>query len=116
LVFNSETHGGMGKTPDGGRAVRGCKFPVMKSAALPQNNNPARIQPSVPAASSNQTAIAAGPARAVAARSAWAFYLTQGASSVSMKLITERAGISAPVFHEIREERYEAYVHGGLND
>jgi hypothetical protein len=70
----------------------------------------------VPAASSNQTAIAVSPERAGAARSAFAFYLTQGASSISIKLITERAGISAPVFREIRETRYESYAHGGLND
>jgi len=33
-----------------------------------------------------------------------------------MKLITERSGITAPVFREIRDERYESYAHGGLND
>jgi hypothetical protein len=33
-----------------------------------------------------------------------------------MKLITERASINAPVFQEIRDERYEFYAHGGLND
>jgi len=70
----------------------------------------------VSAASSSQTAIAAGPARAGVARSAWAFYLTQGASSVSMKLITERASVTALGSHEIREARYESYAHGGLND
>ena len=107
---------GMGKTPNGGRAVRRCKFSSMKSGVLSQNRNSASIQPSVPAASSNQTAIAASPVRAGGIRSVWAFYLTQGASSVSMKLITERASISAPVFREIRETRYESYAHGGLND
>jgi hypothetical protein len=87
----------------------------MKSV-LSQNKNPAGAQPSVPAASSNQTAIAANLARAEVARSAYAFYLTQGASSVSMKLITERASINPPAFHEIRDEHYEVYAHGGLND
>ena len=67
----------------------------------------------MPAASSNQTAIAASPSRAEVTRSAYAFYLTQGASSVSMKLITERASIPAPVFHEIRDGRYEAYARAG---
>jgi hypothetical protein len=33
-----------------------------------------------------------------------------------MKLITERASINAAVFQEIRDERYEVYAHGGLND
>jgi hypothetical protein len=88
----------------------------MKSGVLSQNKNSAGTQPSVPAASSNQTAIAASPSRAEVTRSAYAFYLTQGASSVSMKLIAERASMSTPVFHEIRAERYEAYAHGGLND
>jgi hypothetical protein len=106
----------MGKTPHASRVVCGCKFSAMKSTILSQNNNSAGAQPSVSAASSNQTAIAAGPSRAEVTGSAWAFYLTQGASSVSMKLITDRASISAPVFHEIRAERYESYAHGGLND
>jgi hypothetical protein len=88
----------------------------MKSAAVSQNKNSAGTQPSMPAASSNQTAIATGPSRAGVTRSAWAFYLTQGASCVSMKLITERASITAPVFQEIRETLYESYAHGGLND
>ena len=106
----------MGKTPHNLCAVRRCKFLVMKSAVVSQNKNSAGTQPSVPAASSKQTTIASGPSRAGVTRSAWAFYLTQGASSVSMKLITERASMSMPVFHEIRDERYEAYAHGGLND
>jgi len=76
----------------------------MKSGALSQNKNSAGTQPSVPTASSNQTEIAASPSRAEVTRSAYAFYLTQGASSVSMKLITERASITAPVFREIYRE------------
>jgi hypothetical protein len=88
----------------------------MKSTVLSRNNNSARIKQSAPAALSNQTAIATGPARAGVARSAWALYLTQGASSVSMKLITERASVTTLVSHEIREARYESYAHGGLND
>jgi hypothetical protein len=88
----------------------------MKSAVVSQNKNSAGTQPSVPAAPSNQTAIAASPSGAKVTRSAWAFYLTQGASSVSMKLITERASIGTPVSQEIREARYEVYAHGGLND
>jgi hypothetical protein len=88
----------------------------MKSAVLTQNKNSASTQPSLPTASSNQAAIAASPSRAEVTRSACAFYLTQGASSVSMKLITERASITAPVFQEIRDARYGVYAHGGLND
>jgi len=88
----------------------------MKSTILSQNNNSAGTQPFVPAASSNQHPIAADPSRAGVTKSAWAFYLTQSASSVSMKLITERASITTPVSHEIREARYESYAHGGLND
>jgi hypothetical protein len=88
----------------------------MKSTVLSRNNNSARIQPSVPAASSNQHPTAADPSRAGVARSACTVQLAQGASSVSMKLITERSGITAPVFREIRDERYESYAHGGLND
>jgi hypothetical protein len=87
----------------------------MKSASS-KIKNPAGIQPSLPAASSNQTAIPAGPSRAGVTRSAWAFYLTQGASSVSMKLITERASATMPLSLEIREARFESFAHGGLND
>jgi hypothetical protein len=106
----------MGKTPHGERSLCGCKFSAMKSAALSQNKNLAGTQLPVRATSSNQTAIAPGSSRAGAARSACAYYLTQGTSSVSMKLIAERASISAPVFREIRDEHYEVYAHGGLND
>ena len=88
----------------------------MKSTNLSQNKNSARIQPSAPAASSNHAAIAAGPAQAGVASSAWSFYLMQSASSVSVKLITERASVITPVSNEIREARYESYAHGGLND
>ncbi len=96
--------------------MRRCKFSVMKSAIASQNKKSAGTQPSLSAASSNQTTIAPGPSRAGVTRSAWAFYLTQGASSVSMKLITERASISTPGFQEIRDGHYEAFAHGGLND
>jgi len=88
----------------------------MKSTALSQNKSLAGTQLPVRATSPNQTAIAPGPARAGVTRSACAYYLTQGALSVSMKLITERASINAAVFQEIRDERYEVYAHGGLND
>jgi hypothetical protein len=88
----------------------------MKSNALSQNKNSAGTQPSVPASSSKQTAIAASPTRAEVTGNAYALYLTQGASSVSMKLITERASVTASVFREIRDERYTSYAHGGLND
>ena len=88
----------------------------MKSAVLSQNKKSAGTQPSVPAASSNQTALAASPSRAEVTSSAYAFFLTQGASFVSMKLITERASMSTSVFQEIRDERYEAFAHGGIND
>ena len=87
----------------------------MKTAVLYQTNNPAG-KPSGPAASSNRTTIAPVPSRAGVTKSPWAFYLTQGASFVSMKLITERASTTAPVFQKIRDERYEVYAHGGLND
>jgi hypothetical protein len=88
----------------------------MKSAVISPKKNSAGAQASVPAASSNPTAIAASPVPAGITRSAFTLRLTQGTSSVSMKLITERASISAPVFREIRETRYESYAHGGLND
>ena len=60
----------------------------------------------MPAASSKQTAIAASPTRAEVTGND----LTQGASSVSMKLITERASVTASVFREIRDERYTSYA------
>jgi hypothetical protein len=88
----------------------------MKSGVLSQNKNSAGTQQSVPAASSNQTAIAATPSRAEVNRSEYAYYLTQGASSISMKLITERASISAPVFLPTPDARFEFYPHGGIND
>jgi hypothetical protein len=88
----------------------------MKSTIISQNKNSAGAQPSMPAVSSNQTATVACPSRAEIARSAYALYLTQGASSVSMKLITERASITTPVPHEILDERYMGHAHGGLND
>jgi hypothetical protein len=69
---------------------------VMKSCVSSQNKNSANTQPSVVAASSNQTAIAARPSRAGVTRSASDFYLSQGAFSVSMKLIGERASITTP--------------------
>jgi hypothetical protein len=107
---------GMGETPHSGRAVGRCKFAAMKSTIMFPKNNSAGTLPSVPAASSNQTAIVASPVRARVVRSEYAYYLTQGASSVSMKLITERASITTSVFHEIREALHESYAHGGLND
>jgi hypothetical protein len=87
----------------------------MKSRALSKNKDSTAARPSVPAAPSNQTTMAANPTRVEVTRNACAFYLTQGASAVSLKLITERASVSAPEFHEI-DERYAAYAHGGLND
>lgn len=94
----------------------GCNIAAMRSTKFSPKNIPAGKQPSVPSASSNQAAIAASPTRAGVTRNAWAFYLTQGASSVSMKLITERANITGPVLHEIRESLYGSHVHGGINE
>jgi len=33
-----------------------------------------------------------------------------------MRLIAERAGAATPARHEVREERFEAYAHEGLNE
>jgi hypothetical protein len=88
----------------------------MKSTTLSHKKNSAGTQPSVPAASPVQPAIAASPARVEVARNAYDLYLTQGASFVSMKLITERASVTTSMFSEIRDEHHAAHPHGGLND
>jgi hypothetical protein len=88
----------------------------MKPNPLSQAKKSTGIQPSVPAATSNQTAIAASPTRVVVTRNVYDFYLTQGASFVSMKLITERASVNTPALAEMRAEPYAACAHGGLND
>jgi hypothetical protein len=89
---------------------------VMKSTTLSHNKNSTGTQSSVGAASSIQPAIAASPTRVQVTRNAYDLYLTQGASFVSMKLITERASVTTSMFSEIRDEHYAAYPHGGLND
>jgi hypothetical protein len=91
-------------------------FQVMKSNLLSQIKKSPGAQFSVPAASSNQPANAASPTRVEITRNAYDFYLTQGASSVSMKLITEQASIAASVSREMHAEPYAPYAHGGLND
>jgi hypothetical protein len=88
----------------------------MKSTTLSHKRNSTGIQSSVPAASSIQPAIAASPTRVEVTRNAYDHYLTQGASFVSMKLITERASVTTSMFSEIRDEHYAAHPHGGLND
>ena len=84
---------------------------------LPQNEPPTGTQTSSHAEKPEQAAIAAGPSRRKAAGRASSLGPDPGATSVfSMRLIAERAGAATPARHEVREERFEAYAHEGLNE